>query len=300
MRKHNSWHSGAIALVIVLLAVTGSRAQTTLDALPSSQPKLSPQATPTPSLEKEFFKNILRDQRAIITAPFHLRERDARFLAPLGAATVALIATDRRTASALNDNPTRLRVSRDITHLGEFYTTGGIAGAFYLVGRATKSERARETGLLGLEALIDSGIDVQAIKAITQRPRPRVDDASGEFFDRGDSFPSGHSISAWSLATIVADEYHDHRFVQVTAYGLAAAVSVSRYTGRNHFLSDALVGSALGYGIGHYVYKTHHNSSHVSPDKDASQSGRRKLFPMLAPQYNGREHVYGMTLAWSL
>ena len=30
----------------------------------------------------------------------------------------------------------------------------------------------------------------------------------------------------------------------------AAAVSVSRYTGRNHFLSDVLVGSALGYGIG--------------------------------------------------
>jgi hypothetical protein len=32
---------------------------------------------------KEFFRNILRDQRAIITAPLHLKESDARFLLPL-------------------------------------------------------------------------------------------------------------------------------------------------------------------------------------------------------------------------
>ncbi len=138
MRKHNSWYGGTLmlvmALVIMLLTVIGSRAQTTMpDVLPSPRPTPSPQSTPSPSLEKEFFKNILRDQRALITAPFHLRENDARFLVPLGAATVALVATDRHTAGALNDNPTRLRVSRDISYPGEFYMTGGIAGAFYLV-----------------------------------------------------------------------------------------------------------------------------------------------------------------------
>jgi hypothetical protein len=32
-------------------------------------------------------------------------------------------------------------------------------------------------------------------------------------------------------------------------------VSVSRYTARDHFLSDALVGSVIGFGIGRYVYR---------------------------------------------
>ncbi len=284
-----------------LIGANAASAQTVpVEALSRPQPSPTPQATSSPSLEKEFFRNILRDQRAIITAPLHLKKSDARFLLPLGAVTATLLATDRRTAGALHDNQSRLKISRDISRLGDFYATGGIAGAFYLVGRATNSARARETGLLGIEALIDSGIDVQALKAITQRPRPRVDNASGEFFDRGNSFPSGHAISAWSLATVVAEEYHNHCFVQITAYGLAVAVSASRYTGRNHFLSDALVGSVLGYGIGHYVYKTHHNQSLDSLNEVSSHGVRRKLFPMLAPKYNGQKHDYGMTLAWNL
>ncbi|MGH9931960.1 MAG: phosphatase PAP2 family protein [Pyrinomonadaceae bacterium] len=58
---------------------------------------------------------------------------------------------------------------------------------------------------------------------------------------------------------MIAREYGHHRpLVQVGAYGLATAVSLSRYTGRNHFLSDVLVGSAMGYGIGRYVYHKHH------------------------------------------
>lgn len=191
-------------------------------------------------------------------------------------------------------------MSRDISRLGEFYTTGGIAGAFYLIGRATNSARACETGLLGIEALLDSGIDVQALKAITQRPRPRVDDASGEFFDRGNSFPSGHAISAWSLATVVSDEYHTRPLVRFAAYGLATAVSVSRYTGRNHYLSDAFVGSALGYAVGHYVYKMHHNPSLNAPPGNTSQNGRSKLFPLIAPHYNRYGRSYGATFTWNM
>jgi hypothetical protein len=43
------------------------------------------------------------------------------------------------------------------------------------------------------------------------------------------AFPSGHSIAAWSLATVIANEYHDRPLVQITAYGIAGAVSVARF-----------------------------------------------------------------------
>lgn len=298
----SSWHN-AVILVIVLLAATSSRAQTIpANVLPRAQPSPTPQASPTPSLEKQFFKNILRDQRAFILSPFHLKKSDARFLVPLGIATSALIATDRRTAGDLSNDETRLRVSRDIGYLGAFYTTGGVAAAFYFVGRATGSARARETGLLGAEALIDSGIDVQVLKTITRRPRPLDDGGRGEFFDveSGNSFPSGHAISAWALATIISEEYHDRPAVRIIVYGLATAVSISRYTGRNHFLSDVLVGSALGYGIGRYVYRTHHDTNSDLPGADKGRPRGSKLFPMISPQYGGRAHIYGVTLAWNL
>lgn len=271
-------------------------------AQPSPSPP-QPQSQPTPSLERRFFSNVLRDQRAIWTAPFHVERGDARWLLPLGLSTGALVATDRRTAGELTENgehPTRLRISRDVSRGGAFYTTSGIAASFYLIGRATKNSRARETGLLGAEALLDGGIVSTALKAITQRPRPRVDDASGEFFDRGDSFPSGHAISAWSLATVIAYEYGKRRpLVRFGAYGLATAVSVSRYTGRNHFLSDVLVGSAIGYGIGHYVYRTHHDPLLDGESGESKSSGARsKLRPSAVPLYSRASRSYGLALAW--
>ena len=267
-------------------------------------PLPKPTRKPTPSLEKKFFVNILRDQRAIWTSPFHLHGTDAKWLAPLGLSTVALITTDRRTSGELvahGDNLNRLRISKDISRLGSLYATGGVAGGIYLLGRATHNDHLRETGLLAGEALIDSGIVVNVLKTVSLRQRPPADHSSGEFFDGGSSFPSGHAISAWSLATVIAQEYGHHRpLVQVGAYGLATAVSLSRYTGRNHFLSDALVGSALGYGIGRYVYHKHHDTIlDARNEKQNDTVVRSKLFPRIVPLYYPRARVYGGMLAWN-
>src|SRR5258707_2371786 len=282
-----------VLATVLLSAVMSAQAQT-----PLASPSPTPQPAKTPTLESEFFKNVLRDQKAIWTAPFRLHGRDARWLAPLRLGTAALIATDRRTGDEVAESAGQLNVSRIVSYGGSAYGVGGVAAAFYLFGRARHDERARETGLLGAEALIDSAIVVTVLKEITQRGRPLSGRDRSEFFDRGSSFPSGHSIEAWSLAAVIANEYHDHRWVQVGAYGIASAVSLSRFTGQKHYLSDVLVGSAAGYGIGRYVYRTHHRARTGSGDEEESRS-RSKLFPVIAPVYNRRARNYGVALAWS-
>lgn len=270
-------------------------------------PRATPSPTPAPKRERRFFADILRDQRAIWTSPFHLTRGDAKWLAPLGVSTAALIASDQETGE-LSDSRRRISVSKEISRAGSIYSTGGIAATFYLVGRATGNARARETGLLGGEALINSALVFTVLKNVSQRPRPTVDDAHAEFFDGGHAFPSGHAASAWALATVIANEYHERRAVQVSAYGLAAAVSMSRYTGRNHFLSDILVGSAIGYGIGRYVYKTHHDPALDASGADVSredgaevrrETARSKLVPFVAPSFSRAQREYGLALAWS-
>jgi membrane-associated phospholipid phosphatase len=282
---------------VVVLGVIFSVTPSTLGQIPSPTP--TPQPSATPSLEKQFFKNVLRDQKAIWTSPFRLRGRDARWLAPLGIGTAALIATDRSTGDEIAESRKQLNASRIASYAGSAYGAGGVALTFYLFGRAKHNERARETGLLGAEALVDSALVVTALKEITQRSRPLAGKNRGDFFDGGSSFPSGHSIEAWSLATVIANEYHDRRLVQVVAYGIAGAVSVARFTGQNHYLSDILVGSAMGYGIGRYVYHAHHRKASAGSGEEEESRGRSRAWPLIAPQYNRHARDYGVTLAWS-
>lgn len=281
-------------LVVIVISLFSARAQS-----PSPTPSPTPPASPKPTLESQFFKNILHDQKAIWTAPLHLRSQDARWAVPLALGTAGLIATDRRTGDEIAESTRQLNASRVISYAGSAYAVGAIAATFYLAGRAGHNDRARETGVLGAEALIDSLIVVTAVKEITQRRRPTAARGRGDFFDGGSSFPSGHSIEAWSLATVIAHEYHDRLAVQIAAYGIAGAVSVARFTGRKHYLSDVLVGSALGYGIGNYVYHAHHRKIAVTGGEEEEEARTKSRWPLIAPQYDRHAREYGVALAWS-
>jgi membrane-associated phospholipid phosphatase len=280
-----------IQLTLLLSLGFAVRAQTT----PTPSP--TPTARATPSLEREFFKNILRDQKAIWTAPLHLHSADAKWMAPSGIGLMALFTTDRITGDQIASFDRQVKVSKILSYPGSTYGAGAVAATFYFVGRKKNDPRARETGILSAQALIDSLIVADALKGITQRGRPQTGRERSEFFDGGNSFPSGHSMQAWSVATIIANEYHDHRFVPIAAYSIASAVSVARFTVGKHYVSDVVVGSALGYGIGKYVYRTYHRNSSDSADKDEELTAVRRL--AIAPQYSRRAREYGVALTWS-
>ena len=246
--------------------------------------------TPPPSLEHEFFKNIVKDQKAIWTAPFHLERHDAKWVIPSSIGFMALVTTDRITGDEMAEFELPLKTSRVISNAGSVYGLGAVAGAFYLFGRNRNDDRARETGLLSAEALVNGVIVEAALKGITQRARPLDGVERSEFFDGGNSFPSGHSTQAWAVATVIAHEYRGRRAVQIAAYGAATAVSVARFTGQKHYLSDVVAGSALGFAIGRYVYTTHHRGS--STDSELWR-------PMITPQFNRAAHAYGLSLTWS-
>jgi len=263
-----------------------------------AQVPTTPKPTPTPpSLEKEFFKNILRDQKAIWTAPLHLRKTDAIWIAPATVGALALVATDRITGDEISEAHGLVRTSENISYAGSFYASAAAAATFYLVGRQKNDYRARETGILVGEASINGFIVATALKGISQRVRPKEGRDRSEFFDGGTSFPSGHSTQIWAVATVVANEYHDRRLVQVAAYSVASAVSVARFTAGKHYLSDVLVGSALGYGIGQYVYRKHHRKTSDLTFLDEVE--KPSIWPRITPHYNRRARQYGIALNWT-
>ena len=60
----------------------------------------------------------------------------------------------------------------------------------------------------------------------------------------------------WTMAAVIAHEY-PRTWVKILAYTTATAVSMARYTGREHFLSDVAVGGFIGYFIGRHIFKLH-------------------------------------------
>jgi membrane-associated phospholipid phosphatase len=224
-------------------------------------------------LTRHLATDILLDQKTIWTSPFHINRHTAPLWIGFAAATAALMATDHQSAAAIPQSGASVRAGNDFSRLGATYSVASFAGGFYAIGLITHNTKARETGFLAGEALIDTAIVVQALKFATGRVRPISPD-TGEFFDRGASFPSGHAIAAWSLASVVAHEYGHHKYVPVLAYGLAAVVSSARFTSRQHYASDVLAGSAMGYFIGRYVYEAH---------QPRSDSRGYSLTPILDP-----------------
>ena len=263
----------------------------TTTALHAQSP--SPTPSPTPSLEHEFLKNILHDQKSIWTAPFHLKGSDAKWVVPATIGFMALVTTDRITGDEIFESNRQVNLSRHISDAGSIYALGAAASTFYVIGRKTGDYRARETGLLSAEALIDSAIVEGVLKGVTQRARPLDGAERSEFFDGGSSFPSGHSTQAWAVATVVANEYKHRRAVQIAAYGIASAVTVARFTEHKHYLSDVVAGSALGFAIGRFVYKAHHQEL-VESDGAITKSSW-----FITPQYNRQARQYGVALTWN-
>jgi membrane-associated phospholipid phosphatase len=134
------------------------------------------------------------------------------------------------------------------------------------VGQFTHNDKTLETGQLTLRAVSHAALIVQVLKLASDRQRPDQGRGLGAFWGGGSSFPSGHSMSAWAFATVVAHQYPENRWLKVGSYSFATAVSLSRIGGLNHFPSDVLVGSSMGYLIGRYVVRHHTKSGESFQD----------------------------------
>jgi membrane-associated phospholipid phosphatase len=213
------------------------------------------------SLKNIPFK-ILRDEKLVFLFPVDLAK--GQHLLP----TFAIVGT---TAGLIEADPPSMRYFGghstkwnrfDETFNGAF--TGSMEAAvpvsLYVFGLVTHDSYAARTALLAGEAYADSAIPHVVIKIVSRRIRPNAvppgSDYSHTFFrstitpfGKGSSFPSGHAAGAFSIATVIARRYGDHRWVPWASYGLAALFSFSRIPDRAHYPSDVFLGAALGYAI---------------------------------------------------
>jgi membrane-associated phospholipid phosphatase len=199
---------------------------------------------------------IWRDQEGLWVAPF--KKTNLKWDAAVLLGTGALIATDRQTVPDVSQHT--IDRSANISNAC-IYGTATAAGSIWLAGLMSDNPHQKETGLLTLEALTDAMPIYTVLQVAAGRERPGEGTGHGRFLQKPSvdgSFPAGHAMFAWTMATVVAHEY-PRWWVKALFYGAAATVSVTRFTAHDHFASDTFVGTALGYFIGRHIFHAHCN-----------------------------------------
>jgi membrane-associated phospholipid phosphatase len=227
-----------------------------LDSRRTRDGYLPPGEDPQNRLFVPFVKHLASDQEHFWTMR-DLHRDSWRPLIPFAAFTGLMFAGDSWISQQVPDSPGQLQRSRNISNYA-LYSLLGTAGGSFVWGHVTHNDHMQETGLLSAEAALDSTGVTLFMQGITQRQRPGVGNGSGGFFQGGSSFPSEHAALAWAVASTVAHEYPGP-FTKFLAYGLASTVTLTRVTGKQHFASDALVGSALGWYFARQVYRARHD-----------------------------------------
>ncbi len=221
---------------------------------------------------------MVEDQGKLWTSPFSIKTKDLKFWIPVLTATTVSIIYDEEIYSAIKD----FQNSHDwVSDISPVITWGGedafvlSAGTLlYLSGVLSGKEKTKQTGLLALQTWVNAGIVVQVGKLIFGRQRPSFEDGKDRWYgfpasmnkfkdepsSKYDAFPSGHTIEAWALATVIAEQYKDIKIVPVISYSLATGVGLSRITEDTHWLSDVIMGAALGYSIGKFMVRERKNT----------------------------------------
>lgn len=131
---------------------------------------------------------------------------------------------------------------------------------FFTYGLLAKDQKSLNTGWMTLEAMGGAIGVTFMMKYVFTRSRPYTNNGNSDWLHGNGSsrdfrsFPSAHSASAFSVATVIASNYSESKWIPELSYTLAALTAVSRIYDDEHWTSDVILGSAIGYFTGKLVY----------------------------------------------
>jgi len=251
----------AAALVFLILIPASGRGQQPpvelsdpFTGFAQSTPPAPSPGEAKPSAAGRYFKEIWSDQKVIWASPFRMKRRQWLTIAlPLAAGAAALLATDERAMHMLPNTHDQTRWSGRASDIGSFAALGGMVGGSMLYSRLKGHSDWQKIGISTSQALADSFIVCTALKYVTARERPMVNNGEGRFWKGGDSFPSGHTMYSFAVAMAIVRNKQAPKWLKVTSLGVSTAVGLARWGATRHFPSDVLVGGVLGGLIGNYV-----------------------------------------------
>ena len=228
-------------------------------------------------LSKSYLKSYWNSGLTVLSQPLYYDWKDWTVVGGVAVATtLAFVYDDEiynlvdRTFSENQSNT----IFKCTDVFGEEYFILPSVALTYAISAINKDNRLRNVSLAVLQSFVYAEVASAGLKVLTCRERPTANGqqptANGQTWHgpfatfESTSFPSGHAMRSFALATTVAGFYPEKKWVGIVSYSLATMTSVGRVAGKEHWTSDVIVGAALGYFIGRGVVKFNEKIGNVS------------------------------------
>lgn len=256
-------------------------------------------------LNGAYFQWYLHDSKELVIAPGRWKRKDWLIFGGTAAATAAIVfVVDEPVQKYFEDLDSDFwdGVHKVLNPL-KAMTIPVYAGFVpILYGLITGKDRAKKVGMEVLEAQLVTSAIHYPINWVASRTRPRDGGEytdfnwiwtkhPSEWTDVDSSFPSGHSVLAFSSAAIVAAEFHEKKWVPPAIYGLAALVGVQRLAQNAHWTSDVFYGAVLGHFMTQTLVREHQKANESLRTGEPIKSSL-KIYPFRYVGARGFRVVY--------
>ena len=218
-----------------------------------------------------YLKSYWHSGLTVLSQPLYYDWKDWTVFGSVAAATTLAFVYDDEIYSLVDkslNNKQSENISKYTDVFGEEYFILPSVALTYAFGSVSDDCRLKNLSLAALQSFVYAEVASAGLKVLTCRIRPSEANSQtwlGPFKSfESTSFPSGHAMRSFALATTVAGFYPDKKWIGIVSYSLATMTSVGRVISKEHWTSDVIVGAALGYFIGRGVVKFNEKIGNIS------------------------------------
>ena len=229
-------------------------------------------------LSKKYLKSYWNSGLTVLAQPLHYDWKDWTVFGGVAAVTTLAFVYDDEIYDFVDGtfgNEKWNTASKCTDVFGEEYFILPSIALTYAVGAIGDHCRLKNMSLAALQSFVYAEVASAGLKVLTCRLRPSEVNSQqstvnsqtwlGPFKSfKSTSFPSGHAMRSFALATTIAGFYPDKKWVGIVSYSLATMTSLGRVVSKEHWASDVIVGAALGYFIGRGVVKFNEKIGNIS------------------------------------
>lgn len=236
-------------------------------------------------LSKKYLKSYWNSGLTVLSQPLHYDWKDWTVFGGVAAVTTLAFVYDDEIYDFVDgtfENEKWNTVSKCTDVFGEEYFILPSLALTYTIGAVGEDCRLKNMSLAALQSFVYAEVASAGLKVLSCRLRPSEVNSQQSMINsqqstvngqtwlgpfksfKSTSFPSGHAMRSFALATTVAGFYPEKKWVGLVSYSLATMTSLGRVVSKEHWASDVIVGAALGYFIGRGVVKFNEKIGNIS------------------------------------